>query len=58
MTAAEMKTILKAEYGIANEKEFEIAVAECTGINIGVFVTQIKSDLEQHLALQSGLIRK
>lgn len=37
MDAAKMKEILKREYGISNEKEFEAAVSKMTGINLGIF---------------------
>ena len=37
MDAAKMKEILKSEYGISNEKEFNAAVSKMTGINLGIF---------------------
>lgn len=37
MDAARMKEILKKEYGICNEKEFNAAVSKIVGINLGIF---------------------
>lgn len=37
MDAAKMKEILKSEYGISNEKEFDAAVSKIAGINLGIF---------------------
>lgn len=37
MDAAMMKEILKSEYGISNEKEFNSAVSKMAGINLGIF---------------------
>lgn len=37
MNAATMKEILKSEYGISNEKEFNAAVSKMAGINLGIF---------------------
>lgn len=37
MDAAKMKEILKSEYGISNEKEFNAAVSKMAGINLGIF---------------------
>ena len=34
MDAAKMKEILKSEYGISNEKEFNAAVSKMAGINL------------------------
>ncbi|MFR9150074.1 MAG: hypothetical protein ACLVLD_11705 [Hungatella sp.] len=32
-----MKEILRSEYGISNEKEFNAAVSKMAGINLGIF---------------------
>ena len=37
MDAAKMKEVLKREYGINNEKEFNMAVSKMGGINLGIF---------------------
>lgn len=37
MDAARMKEILKSEYGIRDEKEFNMAVSKMAGINLGIF---------------------
>ena len=37
MDAAKMKEILKKQYGINNEEEFNMAVEKSKGINIGIF---------------------
>lgn len=37
MDAAKLRQILKAEYGISNDEEFNAAVQKFTGINIGIF---------------------
>lgn len=37
MDAARMKEILKSEYGISNEKEFNETVSKMDGINLGDF---------------------
>ena len=37
MSAAEMKEILRKEYGITSEEEFNRAVEMATGIDIGIF---------------------
>lgn len=37
MDAAKMKEILRSEYGISNEKEFNAAVSKMAGINLGIF---------------------
>lgn len=39
MNAAKLREILKTEYGIKDEKEFEEAVRRSAGINIGIFIT-------------------
>lgn len=37
MDTAKMKEILKTEYGICNEAEFNAAVSKSAGINLGIF---------------------
>lgn len=37
MNAAKLREILKTEYGIENEIEFDAAVKKMSGINLGVF---------------------
>ena len=37
MDAARMKEILKSEYGIHSENEFNEAVSMSAGINLGIF---------------------
>lgn len=37
MDAAKMKEILKTEYGICDEAEFNAAVSKSAGINLGIF---------------------
>lgn len=37
MDVAKMKEILKKEYGIRSENEFNIAVSKSAGINLGIF---------------------
>ena len=37
MDAATMKEILRKQYGINNEHEFNLAVKNSKGINIGIF---------------------
>lgn len=37
MDVAKMKEILKTEYGICNEAEFNAAVSKSAGINLGMF---------------------
>jgi len=40
MSVAEMREILKKEYGICSEAEFEDAVAKSKGIDIGIFTSR------------------
>lgn len=42
MNAAKMKEILRNEYGIRNENEFNAAVKGFAGINLGVFTMPIE----------------
>ena len=37
MDAAKLKEILKTQYGINNEEEFNVAVEKSLGVNIGIF---------------------
>lgn len=37
MEAAKLREILRTEYGISNEKEFDAAVKKFDGIDIGIF---------------------
>lgn len=37
MDAAKMKEILKTEYGICDEAEFNAAVSKSVGVNLGIF---------------------
>ena len=37
MDAATMRGILKKEYGICSQEEFDAAVQKSAGINIGIF---------------------
>ena len=37
MDAAKMREILKMEYGICSDKEFNAAVSESAGVNLGIF---------------------
>lgn len=51
MDVVRIKEILKTEYGINNNEEFEAAVKRSHGINIGIFTTPLprrsdKSELE------------
>lgn len=41
MSAAKMREILRTEYGISNEIEFDAAVRKSPGINIGIFSTPL-----------------
>lgn len=42
MEAEKLKEILKNEYGINDEKEFEAAIKNSSGINIGIFIMPFK----------------
>lgn len=37
MEVSKLKEILKTEYGIKDEKEFDAAVSNSAGINLGIF---------------------
>ena len=42
MDAADLRKILKEEYGIQSDEEFEMAVNASTGIDTGLFTQQFK----------------
>ena len=44
MDAATMKEILRKQYGIKSEEEFNAAVNKYRGINIGIFTMPLNSD--------------
>lgn len=48
VTAARLREILLTEYGISNEKEFNEAVKNSPGINIGLFTTPLKRKEKEH----------
>lgn len=52
MEAEKLKEILKNEYGINNEKEFEAAIQSSSGLNIGIFVMPFKERRENGKAVQ------
>lgn len=37
MSAADMRTFLREEFGIMNDEDFEMAVNASTGIDLGMF---------------------
>ena len=39
--AAKLREILKTEYGINNDEEFEAAVEKSAGINLGIFTNPL-----------------
>ena len=41
MDAATLREVLKKEYGINNDKEFEAAVKKSIGIDIGIFTVSL-----------------
>ena len=41
MSAAKLREILKTEYGINNEEEFNVAVKKMKGINLGLFTMSL-----------------
>ena len=41
MNAAKLREILKTEYGIKTELEFDAAVKKMSGINLGIFTTPL-----------------
>ena len=46
MTADSMKKILKDEYGISSYSEFEVAVKNISGINLGMFTEPVRRNGE------------
>lgn len=44
MEAAKLRDILKTEYGINDEKEFDVAVSKSVGINLGIFTTPLEKE--------------
>lgn len=42
MDAADLRKILKEEYGIQNDEEFEMVVNTSTGVDIGLFTQPFK----------------
>lgn len=42
-----LKSILLEEYGIRTEKELESAIRKMKNINIGIFTTCVKGELEK-----------
>lgn len=48
MDAACMREILKREYGICGEAEFDNAVAKFQGIDIGIFTMPFDERRERH----------
>lgn len=46
MDVAKLKEILRTEYGIGSEKDFEDAVSKMPGIDIGIFTVPISGRRE------------
>ena len=46
MSAAEMRRILRTEYGIKSEAEFDEAVRKSNGICIGIFTSPVRRGTE------------
>ena len=44
MDTAKLKEILKEQYGIASEEEFNTAVEKSSGIDIGIFSMPYKNE--------------
>lgn len=42
MDAADLRKILREEYGIKNDEEFEMAVEASAGVNLGLFTQPFK----------------
>ena len=42
MNAADLRKILKEEYGIQNDEEFEMAINASTGVDVGLFTQPFK----------------
>ena len=47
MDTAKLKEILKTEYGICNEEEFNAAVRSSNGINLGIFTMPLPGRSEK-----------
>lgn len=46
MDAAKLRGILRTEYGIGNEQEFDEAVAKSKGISLGIFTMPLSGRRE------------
>lgn len=46
MNAAKLREILKTEYGIKSEMEFDAAVKKMSGINLGIFTMPLEGRSE------------
>lgn len=46
MNAAKLREILKTEYGIKSEMEFDAAVQKMSGINLGIFTMPLEGRSE------------
>nr|DAI55843.1 MAG TPA: hypothetical protein [Caudoviricetes sp.] len=44
MDAADLRKILREEYGIKNDEEFEMAVEASAGVNLGLFTQPFKGE--------------
>ena len=49
MDAAKLREILRTQYGITNEDEFNEAVNKSKGIDIGIFTTPIENDTQKEV---------
>lgn len=47
MNATELKEILRKQYGIKTEEEFNLAVEKSKGINIGIFTMPLSERREE-----------
>lgn len=47
MDAAKLREILRTQYGITNEDEFNEAVKKSNGIDIGIFTTPIEETRQE-----------
>ena len=57
MDVARLKEILRQQYGINSESEFNMAVEKCQGINIGLFTKPLgerSNDFEQETEMQAS----
>lgn len=50
MDAAKLREILRKQYGITNEDEFNEAVKQSSGIDIGIFTTPIEGTEETRIS--------